>query len=32
REKAEEILAKGKAYKEGEAIIFKVEKGRTYHI
>jgi len=28
REKAEEILAKGKAYKEGEAIIFKVEKSR----
>lgn len=29
REKAEVILSKGKAYKEGEAIIFKVEKGRT---
>jgi glutamyl-tRNA synthetase len=29
REKAEELLAKGKAYKEGEAIIFKIEKGRT---
>jgi glutamyl-tRNA synthetase len=28
REKAEEILSKGKAYREGEAIIFKVEKGR----
>ncbi|TEU08055.1 MAG: glutamate--tRNA ligase, partial [Candidatus Aminicenantes bacterium] len=32
REKAEEILAKGKAYKEGEAIIFKVEKGRTIEV
>jgi len=32
REKAEEILAKGKAYKEGEAIIFKVEKGRTIEL
>jgi len=29
REKAEEVLAKGKAYREGEAFIFKVEKGRT---
>jgi len=28
RKKAEEILSKGKAYREGEAIIFKVEKGR----
>ena len=28
REKAEDILAKGLAYKEDEAIIFKVEKGR----
>jgi glutamyl-tRNA synthetase len=28
REKAEEILSEGKAYREGEAIIFKVEKGR----
>jgi len=28
RAKAEELLAQGKAYKEGEAIIFKVEKGR----
>lgn len=28
REKAEGILKEGKAYKEGEAIIFKVEKGR----
>lgn len=32
REKAEQILAKGKAYKEGEAIIFKVEKGRTIEV
>lgn len=32
REKAEEILAKEKAYKEGEAIIFKVEKGRTIEV
>ena len=32
REKAEEILARGKAYKEGEAIIFKVEKGRTIEV
>lgn len=32
REKAEEILAKGKAYKEGEAIIFKVEKGRQVEV
>jgi len=29
REKAEVILSKGKAYKEGKAIIFEVEKGRT---
>jgi len=32
REKAEEILAKGKAYKEGDAIIFKVEKGRPIEV
>lgn len=32
REKAEEIIAKGKAYKEGEAIIFKVEKGRIIEL
>ena len=32
REKAEEILAKGKAYKEGEAVIFKVEKGRRIEV
>lgn len=29
REKAEKLLEEGKAYKEGEAIIYKVEKGRT---
>ncbi|MGB2601048.1 MAG: glutamate--tRNA ligase [Candidatus Omnitrophota bacterium] len=28
KEKAEQLLAEGKAYKEGEAIIFKIEKGR----
>jgi len=32
KEKAEEILTKGKAYKEGEAIIFKVEKGRPIEV
>jgi len=32
REKAEEILKEGKAYKEGEAILFKVEKGRTIEL
>lgn len=32
KEKAEEILARGKAYKEGEAIIFKVEKGDTIEL
>ncbi len=32
REKAEKLLAEGKAYKEGEAIIFKVAKGRTIDI
>jgi glutamyl-tRNA synthetase len=32
REKAEQILAREKAYKEGEAIIFKVEKGRTIEV
>ncbi len=30
--KAEEVLAAGKAYKEGEAIIFRVEKGRTIEV
>jgi len=28
-EKAEKLVAEGKAYKEGDALIFKVEKGRT---
>ena len=32
RQKAEKILSQGKAYKEGEAIIFKVEKGRSIEI
>jgi len=32
RSEAEKILAEGKAYKEGEAIIFKVEKGREIEI
>ncbi len=32
RKEAEKILAEGKAYKEGEAIIFKVEKGRIIEI
>jgi len=32
RKKAEEILAKGKAYKEGDAIIFKIEAGRTIEV
>lgn len=32
REKAEKILASGKAYREGEAIIFKVEKGRLIEL
>jgi len=32
KEKAEQILTKEKAYKEGEAIIFKVEKGRTIEV
>ena len=29
RDKAEELLAAGKAYKDGEAVLFKVEPGRT---
>jgi len=29
RQKAEELLAGGKAYREGEAVLFRVEKGRT---
>jgi len=32
KKKAEELLASGKAYKEGEAIIFKVEKGQVIDI
>ncbi len=32
REKAGEVLAAGKAYKEGDAVIFKVEKGRTIEV
>ncbi len=32
REKAEEILTKGKAYREGDAILFNVEKGRTVDV
>ena len=29
RAKAEELVAAGKAYREGEAVLFRVEKGRT---
>ena len=32
REKAEELLAAGKAYKEGEAIIYRMEKGRAIEV
>ncbi|MBU1084501.1 MAG: glutamate--tRNA ligase [Candidatus Omnitrophota bacterium] len=32
KEKAEELLAAGKAYKEGDAIIYRVEKGRTVEV
>ena len=32
REKARELLAQGKAYLDGEAIIFKIEPGRTIEI
>jgi glutamyl-tRNA synthetase len=32
RENAEKVLEEGKAYKEGDAIIFKVEKGRTIEV
>ncbi len=32
REKAEKILASGKAYSEGDAIIYKVEKGRSIEL
>jgi glutamyl-tRNA synthetase len=33
RQKAEDLIAQGKAYREGEAYIYRVEKGRTigYH-
>ncbi len=29
RQKAEELVASGKAYREGEAILFRIEKGRS---
>ena len=29
RQKAEDLVAAGKAYREGEAILFRIEKGRT---
>ncbi len=32
RKKAQDILASGKAYREGEAIIFRMEKGRTIQV
>jgi glutamyl-tRNA synthetase len=32
RKKAEEILSKDKAYREGDAVLFKVEKGRTIEV
>ncbi len=32
RQKAEELLAAEKAYKEGEAIIYRMEKGRTIEV
>ncbi|MCK5451628.1 MAG: glutamate--tRNA ligase [Candidatus Omnitrophica bacterium] len=32
KEKAESLLAEGKAYKEGDAILYKVEKGRAIEI
>ncbi|MBD3379050.1 MAG: glutamate--tRNA ligase [Candidatus Omnitrophica bacterium] len=32
RQKAEQLLAGGKAYREGDAIIYKVENGRTIEI
>ncbi|MFH1836643.1 MAG: glutamate--tRNA ligase [Candidatus Omnitrophota bacterium] len=32
REKAQKLLEKGKAYKEGDAVLYKVEKGRTIEI
>jgi len=32
KKKAEELLAAGKAYKEGDAIIYRMEKGRTIEV
>jgi glutamyl-tRNA synthetase len=32
REKADVLLASGKAYKEGEAVIYKMDKGRTIEL
>jgi glutamyl-tRNA synthetase len=32
RSKAEELLTSGKAYRDGQAIIFRVEKGRTIEV
>nr|HPN72662.1 glutamate--tRNA ligase [Candidatus Omnitrophota bacterium] len=32
RAKAEELVARGKAYREGEALIFRVEKGRVIEV
>jgi glutamyl-tRNA synthetase len=32
RSRAEELLASGKAYRDGQAIIFRVEKGRTIEV
>jgi glutamyl-tRNA synthetase len=32
KKKAEELLAAGKAYREGDAIIYRVEKGRTIEV
>lgn len=32
RKKAEELLSDGKAYKEGDAVIYKVEKGRNIEV
>ncbi|MDP8258515.1 MAG: glutamate--tRNA ligase [Candidatus Aadella gelida] len=32
REKAQQLLTAGKAYKEGDAVLYKVEKGRTIEI
>jgi glutamyl-tRNA synthetase len=32
RQKAEELLAAGKAYKDGEAVIYRMDKGRTIEV